>query len=208
MKFLSPVLLALSLVATEAQATVISQSFTPEATDDMESYPGSRALLTTLFNGDVTLGGSLGFTSVDEGDWFDFRGSSPVDASSGSQFGTIYGFGSVLMDFSGIGGILGFSGWATAAGVGADTISFYDLSGLLIDTVTDADGFGPGDGSMEFFSFVSSRLIGSISWEGPETAFDDLSYARSISTIPVPAALPLMLLALGGLGLVARRRSA
>jgi hypothetical protein len=205
-KILFLALLSLSLAATESQATVVSQSFTAEATDDLESYPGDREFLTTLFNGDVTLGGPLDIASIDEGDWFDFRGSSLVDPSSGGRFGTIYGFGSVLLDFSGIGGILGFSGWATAAGVGADTLSFYDMSGALIDTVTDADGFGPGDGTMEFFSFVSSQLIGSISWEGPETAFDDLSYARNLSPVPVPAALPLMLLALGGLGLIARRR--
>ena len=186
-------------LAGVAAAQVTPGSFTPEATDDYESYAGGRATITSLFGGTVPVNpGSVDHRSVDGGDWVDFRGGSPVVPSSGSKFGVAFGFGDFTLDFTGIGGIVGFGGMATAAGIGVDTIDFFDMSGNPIGSYSDPDGFGPGDGTMEAFSFVSTVPIGSVRLGGPETCYDDLTY----TTVPAPAGLAV----LAGLGAVASRR--
>ncbi|MFI4883310.1 MAG: hypothetical protein ACIAQU_12080, partial [Phycisphaerales bacterium JB064] len=160
-------------------AQVTPGSFTPDATDDMESYGGGRLVITSLFGGDVAVGGTVTFNSIAEGDWIDFRGGLPVQATSGSLFGAIFGLGqTVEFDFSSIGGITAFSANATAAGVGVDSIEFFDLDGNSIGFFDDADGWGPGDGSMELISFTSDVAIGSVAVTGVETCFDDISYAQ------------------------------
>jgi hypothetical protein len=166
---------ALLAVAGTAFAQVSPGGFTPTQTDDYESYPGARSVITSVFGGNVPIiPGTVDHRSVDAGDWVDFRGGLPVVPSSGSKFGVQFGFGSFSYDFSGIGGISGFRFAATAAGVGADNIRFFDLSGNPIGSFSDADGWGPGDGTMERLSFVSSELIGRVEVEGRETCFDDL----------------------------------
>jgi len=192
--------IALMGFAGIAAAQVTPGSFTPEATEDYEGTPGGRAVLSSLFGGDVpVISGSVDHTSIDAGDWQDFRSpGGPIQPSSGSKFGTAFGFGDFTLDFTGLGGILGFGGMASAAGVGDDTIEFFDMDGNPIGDFTEAGGFGPGDGSMVGFSFTSSERIGSVRLGGPETAYDDLAY----TTVPAPASL----LALAGVGAFAARR--
>lgn len=187
-------------VAGMAAAQVSPGPFTPDATDDYESYPGGRAVISSLFGGTVpVIPGSVDHRSVDEGDWLDFRApGGPIAPSSGTKFGTLFGFGDITLDFTGLGGILGFGGMASAAGVGADTLEFFDMGGSPIGMFTDADGFGPGDGTMEAFSFVSTTPIGSVRIQGVETAYDDLTY----TVVPAPAGLAV----LAGLGVIAGRR--
>jgi hypothetical protein len=160
-------------------AQVTPGSFTPDATDNMESYPGGRTVITSLFGGDVSVGGAVTFNSIDQGDWIDFRGGLPVQASSGTRFGAIFGVGqTVEFDFSNIGGITAFSANATAAGIGADSIEFFDLDGNSIGFFSDGDGWGPGDGSMELISYTSDVAIGTVAVTGVETCFDDIAYAQ------------------------------
>ena len=160
-------------------AQVSPGAFTPDATDNLESYGGGRALISSLFGGTVpATGGTLEFRSVAQGDWIDFRGGLPVQPTSGNLFGAIFGFGSIQLDFSSIGGITAFSAQATAAGVGVDTVEFFDLNGNSIGVFQDFDGWGPGDGSMELISFTSTVAIGRVVLDGPETCFDDISYAQ------------------------------
>jgi hypothetical protein len=175
-------MLAISgLLATAGAAIgqVTPGAFTPDACDDYESYPGARTPITSLFSGTVpVVPGSVTHNSVDAGDWIDFRGGLPIVPCSGSKFGVGFGFGGFTLDFTGIGGITCFSGCASAAGIGSDTIEFFDLAGSpMTGTYTDPDGFGPGDGTMERFSFVSTVAIGSIRLSGAETAYDDLCIA-------------------------------
>ena len=187
-------------VAGIASAQVSSGAFTPDATDDYESYPGGRAPITSLFSGTVpVVAGAVDHRSIDAGDWFDFRApGGPLAPTSGTKFGTLFGFGDITLDFTGLGGIFGFSGFASAAGVGDDVLTFFDMGGSQIGQETIGGGFGPGDGSFEGFSYVSTVAIGSVRLEGRETGYDDLSY----TTIPAPASLA----ALAGLGVFASRR--
>jgi hypothetical protein len=166
-----------------AAGTVFAQvspgSFTPDAVEDFEGTPGGRVFLTSIFGSDVPVTPSpVSLASIDAGDWIDFRGGLPVQASSGSKFGALFGFGGVEFNFAGIGGISGFQASATAAGVGVDSIEFFDLDGNSIGFFSDADGWGPGDGSMEDISFTSTVAIGRVRVEGPETCFDDIGYTQ------------------------------
>lgn len=206
--------LALLCLTGSPQAAVVSGSFVATATDDMESYSGDRSSrIRTIFDGSVTLTGKR-IVSVPSGDWQDFRTYDPIledysriSAKSGNLFAAINGELPFTLDFTGLGGIVGFSGWATAAGdYIKETMSFFDMAGQLLGTYTDDNGFGPGDGSMEFFSFTSSQRIGSILWNGYETAFDDLAIAVAAPN-PTPVPLPgAALFLLGGLATLAALR--
>ncbi|SNT10778.1 hypothetical protein [Tropicimonas sediminicola] len=201
-------LLALASGGAAEAAVVNPGGFTPDAVEDFEGTAGGRAVLSTIFGGDVAVTPSPdSLWSVDAGNWSDFRGGSPIVPNSGTRFGTIAGFGGFELDFTGIGGILGFGGWASAAGSGNDVLEFFDLSGNSIGTFTETGGFGPGNGTMVQFSFLSSVTIGSILLSGPETAFDDLSYLVA-SQVPLPGSLSLLGGALLGAGWMARRRRA
>lgn len=197
-----------ALIAGEAaEAAVVNPgSFTPDAVEDYEGTGGGRALIDSLFGGAVGVTPSSSeHRSIDAGNWTDFRGASSIVPHSGTRFGTIYGFSGFELDFTGIGGILGFGGWASAAGSGDDTLEFFDMSGASIGQFTQSGGFGPGNGTMVQFSFLSSVTIGSILLSGPETAFDDLSYLAA-AQVPLPGSLSLLGGALLGAGWLSRRR--
>ncbi|MFG0284848.1 MAG: hypothetical protein ACF8R7_10545 [Phycisphaerales bacterium JB039] len=184
--------------APVALAQVAPGVFVPDAIDDYESYPGARTLIPAVFGGAVpAITGTVEHRSVNQGDWFDFRTGPLVQAQSGSKFGVQYGFGYFTLDFTGIGGITGFSGWACAAGVGDDVIEFFDMFGApMTGTFTKVGGFG-AFGVMEEFSFISPVRIGSIRLTGRETCFDDIGYTtggggttiRSLGTDAPPAKL-------------------
>lgn len=190
---------AAGFVAFGASAQVVPGAFAPEATETYESTPGNYVFLPSIFGGDVAV-----IPSVDEhctifmGQWLDFRTGATIMPASGNTFGAIYGFDGFTLDFTGVGGIHGFSGWGTDAATDGETrFQFYNMGG---DLIGDYSGkLGTGDGLMEWFSFVSPVAIGSIRLSGPETAFDDLSYTTAI---PAPSAAAL----LAGAGLFASRR--
>jgi hypothetical protein len=164
---------------------VVEGDFTADATDDYESYPGGRSTISSLFGGDVpVIPGAVDHRSVDFGNWSDFRSpGGPVQPSSGSRFGVQYGFGDITLDFTGLGGITGFKGMATAAGVGNDVVTFFDMDGNQVCQFTIAGGFGPGDGTMVPFSYVSDSLIGSVNLNGRESCFDDLGYTTGAGCV-------------------------
>ena len=168
-------------IAGAALGQVSPGSFSPEAVEDYEGTPGGRAVLNSLFGGLVpVIAGSVNHSSVDFGDWQDFRApGGPIQPTSGNKFGVGFGFGDFTLDFTSLGGILGFSGMASAAGFGDDQIEFFDMGGALIGSFIEVGGFGPGDGSMVPFSFVSTVAIGSIRLTGRETAYDDLGFTTT-----------------------------
>jgi hypothetical protein len=177
---------AFSLFAAAGLACgqVTPGSFTPDASDDYESYGGGRVIIPAVFGGTVpAVAGSVTHNSVAQGDWFDFRTGPLVQAHSGRLFGVQFGFGGFTLDFTGVGGASGFSGWACAAGVGDDVIEFFDMSGApMTGTFTKVGGFGAG-GVMEQFSFVSPVAIGKIRLTGRETCFDDITYKSAGATV-------------------------
>lgn len=167
-------------IAGAAIGQVSPGAFTPDRCEDYDGFQPGRVVINSLFGGTVpVIAGSVTHNSVSRGDWTDFRSPGGVILNcSGDLFGVGFGFGDFTLDFTAIGGISCFSGCASAAGFGADTIEFFDMAGNpLAGTFTDPDGFGPGDGTMESFSFVSTALIGSIRLTGVETAYDDLCIA-------------------------------
>lgn len=190
-------LAAIAVLASAAQAQVVPGGFTPDAVEDYESTGGGRTFLSSLFGGAVGVVPSFDqHASVDFGDWYDFRSSSPIVPTSGRIFGTIYGFGGFTLDFTSMGGVAAFGGWGSDAAAGATVFEFFDMGGAPIGVYTET--LGPGDGTMENFSFVSSVTIGSVRLSGPETAFDDLAFSK----VPAPGAA----FVLAGAGLLASRR--
>ncbi|NRA57203.1 MAG: hypothetical protein HRU13_03685, partial [Phycisphaerales bacterium] len=156
--------------------------FDGEALEDYEGTGGGRTFLSSIFGGDVpVIDGAVGHASVDAGDWLDFRApGGPIQPTSGTIFGVQFGFGDFTLDFTGVGGITGFKGNASAAGVGDDIVTFFDMDGNELCSFTTVGGFGPGDGTMESFSYVSDSPIGSVRLDGRETTFDDLEYATGV----------------------------
>lgn len=194
-------------ITSAANASVIfGTGFTADETETFEGTPGGRATLSTLFGGNVdVIPGSVSLVSIVQGDWFDFRTSDSIIPNSGTKFGTLRGFGSLTLDFNSLGGISGFSFWASAAGTGNDTVRLFDTSGVLLGQYTENGGFG-ANGVMEFFTVTSSTLIGSVLLDGRETAFDDIAYSMAKAPEPVPAPTSLAILGLGIVGLVLRRK--
>ncbi|HBM84625.1 MAG TPA: PEP-CTERM sorting domain-containing protein [Halieaceae bacterium] len=193
-------------------APIVAGTFLADAVEDFEGTPGGRAFLTSLFGGSVSVvPGTVQLASVAQGNWTDFRSSSPIVPSSGSLFGAGFGDGTYSLDFSGLGGIFGFSGWFSAAGVGAESIEFFGAGNESLGLVSRPSGFGPGDGTMEFISITSDTAIQTLLISGQEITSDDLAYTTSrvdAAPVPVPGTLLLMGLGLFGLGFTARRRKA
>ncbi|WP_426416483.1 PEP-CTERM sorting domain-containing protein [Aestuariirhabdus sp. LZHN29] len=200
-------LLGFMLCGQALAVPIVEGSFTSLATEDYEGTAGGRTILNSIFNGNVSVSaGSVTHRSVDQGNWTDFRGGSPIVPHSGTKFGVHFGFGDFTLDFTGLGGIFGFSGWASAAGTGSDVIEFFDLNGNSLQSFADPDGWGPGDGTMEFFSYISTASIGFVRLQGSETTFDDLGYTTRATVQTVPEPETLLLFALGALGVVLRSR--
>lgn len=204
MKKILSVVSVLAVAGFAANAQVAPGAFAAEAIEDYEGTGGGYAVINSLFGGTVGVSADTNdHTSVTFGGWLDFRNPNlpPIVPTSGSTFGTIYGFDGFRLDFTGLGGILGFSGWGSDAGFdNGTTFEFFDMGGNPMASVGASNLIlnPAADGNMEFFSFVSPVAIGSIRISGPETAFDDLGY----TTVPTPGAA----LVLAGAGLMAGRR--
>lgn len=99
---------------------------------------------------------------------------------------------------------------AAVFGFGADAaITTFSavLNGGFVETFDGATNFTETAGSGKFYGF-EGIVFDEIQFELPDElanfSLDNLQY--TVAAIPLPAALPLFLMALAGLGLVARRR--
>jgi hypothetical protein len=119
---------------------------------------------------------------------------------------TITRTGGGLFDLIGFDMVISWYSAATAAAVLVNgvclnidtTLSTYTLNLLDVSSVTISGLSSPDSCLQDDDGWLQDE-------EGGFFVLDDIEYEPA-AVVPVPAALPLMLLALGGLGLAARRR--
>ena len=85
------------------------------------------------------------------------------------------------------------------------TINFLN-GGTSIQTESGISG-----SAMQFFGFTSDMAIASVEIQGTGAtsfnfALDNFQFGGAVPAVPLPAALPMLLAALGGFGFMARRR--
>ena len=213
MKALAPLALLLALAAPAAQAAVV-------LTTDGTGYSGPVLDLTgyegfyTFFNNPLVLADGVTVTPVGT----DGQGGSVIGiggyglGSNGGSFttpiiGTNWTDGYIELTFtslvSSFGGLFNY-----APGFGDNPfLAAYDGLGNLLGSF-DLSVLAPisTPGGIDVFDFrgieSDASDIASIRFGGSYLIYA----APNVAPIPVPAALPLMLLALGALGVAARRR--
>lgn len=188
MKILAPLAVCFALAAPMAQAIVVDFNSDPAPGQGAGSYSSGGLTFTE--------GGFVGL-----GIW---DGSSPnSNGTNNLIFTDGFGGGNVTITRTGGGTFDLFSidlvvSWYS--GLANDTVLLngvpQDITSTLTTYVLNLTGIT---------SFTISGLINDANagyWSADNIVYD------VVAPIPVPAALPLMLVALGGLGLVARRRQA
>jgi len=90
-----------------------------------------------------------------------------------------------------------FNGWYDVIGFGG-AIHAQNYNKYLGEFYGPTDGYGFGDPDNFASAFSRDNLNGA----------GAINYAFKVAVVPLPAALPLLLVALGGLGFAARRRKA
>lgn len=111
--------------------------------------------------------------------------------------------GTITFDFSEEVTFQGFDVFDVSDGGATFSVDFFDIDDMLITSIAAPSGIGDN----EFMSFVGLGIQGVIRAVfnfGGSGGIDNIAFETS--EIPLPAALPLMLVGLGGLGFVSRRR--
>jgi hypothetical protein len=179
--------LALSMLAASANAAVISQ-FSRTTNDGVFTLSAAQAAFLGVPTAD-----RLGFFRVRSG------GSPNVSWSAGDTFDATSVMNSVQSNGA---AILGIFNGANAG------LVYTGSAWSALGTTTFVSDSASNGSLFRAVAFAFNSASGNIVFRGSTTFNGDQTRGASPSPIPVPAALPLMLLALGGLGLVARRRRA
>ncbi|MEN0019909.1 MAG: hypothetical protein AAF747_03385, partial [Planctomycetota bacterium] len=175
----------------EPAASLQEAGFANTNFESFETF-GNATLIGSIFGGTVPTSGDFGLRATTSGSDTRSSPASTVNPTSGvrlAQFSTAFNSGNPLtrsLNFANIGGINGFSGFASDVTFTPTTITFFDQNDDAIDTVIRSFG---GGGSMEAFSFVSDTRIDRIEIVGDGTVFDDIAYKQD-STIRVGRITP------------------
>lgn len=143
-----------------------------------------------------------GFWIGDDADRDGFVGTNSETASMTFEFETLV---------AGVGGLINYAISQGEPDGNPPVLSIFNGSGALLDTfnlLPEAPINTPGQANAgEFRGFWRTQAdIASFTLSGAFIVLDDLTFTET-AFVPVPAALPLMLAGLAGLGLVARRRA-
>ena len=160
----------------------------------------------------VFSGYTCSYSLVDNGDWFGDDGNRDGFVGLNSQSGAMtFTFDTPV---AGVGGFVNYSVFNGSPDGDTPTLSIFDGGGTLLETFdlfNDAPIDTPAQSNAGAFRGFSRAQadIASFELSGAFIVLDDLTFTDEVasSVIPVPAALPLMLSAMGGLALIARRRA-
>ncbi|QIE40536.1 VPLPA-CTERM sorting domain-containing protein [Rhodobacteraceae bacterium SC52] len=208
------------LFASAAQAVVVSDnSIVGDTVNDFNSL-ASGSVAGTISQTGATYGEAFAGQTVSTATFDTLTGTptAPLTLTSaattannigiytsGSQ--TIYGDvsnqigeGALSILFSTVTDVFGLE--VVGANSGTFTVAFFDTVGSLLDSITQTATNG-------FFGFRSSSadIAGvSITNDDPAgLAYDNVTFNSNVSSVPLPAALPLMVAGLGALAFARRR---
>ena len=111
--------------------------------------------------------------------------------------------GTIAFNFAEVVTFQGFDVFDVSDGGVSFSVDLFDINDMLITSILAPSGIGDN----EFLSFIDLNIAGVIRAVfnfGGSGAIDNIAFETS--EVPLPAALPLMLMGLGGLGFASRRR--
>lgn len=214
MKVIASFAISFALLAPAVEAAVVLTTDASGYTGPVLDMTGFEGYYTFFDNTSITLADGTAVTAVGTGfqggsvagtGGYGFNGNgisftTPIIGSNSDVGFVELTFTSLLSSFGGFFNytdpLFGDNPFIAAYDSLGNLLGSFDLSVLApISTPSGTDVFAFRGIESDATDIASIRFGGSY-----------LAYAPQVAAIPVPAALPLMLLALGGLGVAARRR--
>jgi hypothetical protein len=192
-------MLALSLPSGAATLTGTGNPGSAMASATVETFSGVAAGdYSTLTLGNVTITGVDGTFTVG-GDYADtYNNPGPQSVYNGFDYAPStfrFDFASTVSAFAFLWGASDFN-W---------TLTAYNASGTALDSLVIGPVYGSNAG--DYFGIAAAGIsYATLVASAGDFVFIDNFASTTVPTVPVPAALPLLLGALGGLAMLRRRR--